>query len=62
MGRCSGRGNLSPNSRPNGQADVCSPFCTDPDCARVRNMVKGYASAGLEDVNDFFGDITIYMK
>ncbi|KAI9045884.1 SRR1 family protein [Aspergillus affinis] len=46
----------------NGKVRWLSPFTTDPDCARVRNMIKGYASATLDDANDFFGDMTIYMK
>ncbi|OJJ34524.1 hypothetical protein ASPWEDRAFT_112566 [Aspergillus wentii DTO 134E9] len=39
-----------------------SPYTTDPDSSRVRSMVEGYQQAALHDVDDYFGDLTIYMR
>ncbi|KAL2816256.1 hypothetical protein BJX63DRAFT_420013 [Aspergillus granulosus] len=38
------------------------PFTTDPDSARVRRMVKEYMSVPLRDSNEYFGDLTIYVR
>ncbi|PIG82461.1 hypothetical protein AARAC_004838 [Aspergillus arachidicola] len=35
---------------------------TDPDSERVRQMIKHYAHAQLEDSDGYFGNLTIYMK
>ncbi|KAE8312704.1 hypothetical protein BDV41DRAFT_577397 [Aspergillus transmontanensis] len=35
---------------------------TDPDSERVRQMIKYYAHAQLEDSDGYFGNLTIYMK
>ncbi|THD00079.1 hypothetical protein EYZ11_000404 [Aspergillus tanneri] len=50
------------NVKKNGEVYWTSPFTTDPDCARVGNMVKGYARATLSDADELFGDMTIYTK
>ncbi|KAL4974118.1 hypothetical protein BDW66DRAFT_92205 [Aspergillus desertorum] len=38
------------------------PFTTDPDSQRVRDMVQHYTSVPLRDSNEFFGDLTIYVR
>ncbi|KAL2844466.1 hypothetical protein BJX68DRAFT_243046 [Aspergillus pseudodeflectus] len=38
------------------------PFTTDPDSARVRRMVREYTSVPLRDSNEYFGDMTIYVR
>lgn len=42
--------------------DMVSPFTTDPDSMRVRSMVKKYSQETLQDPNEYFGDLTIYMR
>ncbi|KAH8819437.1 hypothetical protein F5884DRAFT_848760 [Xylogone sp. PMI_703] len=39
-----------------------SPFSTDPDSPRVKDMVQHYQSFKVDDPNDLFGNQTIYMK
>ncbi|RDW87107.1 uncharacterized protein DSM5745_03749 [Aspergillus mulundensis] len=39
-----------------------TPFTTDPDSQRVRDMVKHYTSVPLRDSNEWFGDLTIYAR
>ncbi|KNG91420.1 hypothetical protein ANOM_000467 [Aspergillus nomiae NRRL 13137] len=46
----------------NGTVRWTCPFTTDPDSGRVRRMVKHYAQAQLKDPDEYFGDLTIYMK
>ncbi|KAL4816063.1 hypothetical protein BDW67DRAFT_185204 [Aspergillus spinulosporus] len=38
------------------------PFTTDPDSQRVRDMVQNYTSMPLRDSNEYFGDLTIYVR
>ncbi|KAL3462077.1 hypothetical protein BJX64DRAFT_259570 [Aspergillus heterothallicus] len=38
------------------------PFTTDPDSARVRRMVQEYTSVPLKDSNEYFGDLTVYVR
>ncbi|KAL4786531.1 hypothetical protein BJX76DRAFT_346205 [Aspergillus varians] len=38
------------------------PFTTDPDSQRVRRMVQHYTSAPLRDADEYFGDLTIYVR
>ncbi|KAL4930382.1 SRR1 family protein [Aspergillus undulatus] len=38
------------------------PFTTDPDSPRVRDMVQHYASVPLRDSDEYFGDLTIYVR
>ncbi|KAL4919049.1 hypothetical protein BDW62DRAFT_210001 [Aspergillus aurantiobrunneus] len=38
------------------------PFTTDPDSQRVRKMVQHYTSMPLHDSNEYFGDLTIYVR
>ncbi|KAF7591027.1 hypothetical protein BBP40_002045 [Aspergillus hancockii] len=46
----------------NGKIGWTCPFTTDPDSGRVRRMIKHYAHAPLNDSEEYFGDLTIYMK
>ncbi|KAL4790171.1 hypothetical protein BDV19DRAFT_382527 [Aspergillus venezuelensis] len=38
------------------------PFTTDPDSQRVRDMVSRYTSVPLKDSDEYFGDLTIYVR
>ncbi|KAL4945592.1 hypothetical protein BDV06DRAFT_209333 [Aspergillus oleicola] len=38
------------------------PFTTDPDSQRVRDMVSHYTSVPLKDSDEYFGDLTIYVR
>ncbi|KAE8415214.1 hypothetical protein BDV36DRAFT_285544 [Aspergillus pseudocaelatus] len=46
----------------NGTVNWTCPFTTDPDSGRVRRMIKHYAHAQLKNADEYFGDVTIYMK
>jgi hypothetical protein len=39
-----------------------SPFTTDPDSSRVRNMVRHYLQQPFLDDDGHFGDLTIYIR
>jgi hypothetical protein len=43
-------------------ANRTRPFTTDPDSVRVRRMVRDYTSVPLRDSNEYFGDMTIYVR
>ncbi|KAL4907694.1 hypothetical protein BDW74DRAFT_147977 [Aspergillus multicolor] len=45
-----------------GQEFWVVPFTTDPDSQRVRDMVKHYSSVPVQDSNEYFGDLTIYVR
>ncbi|KAL2864362.1 SRR1 family protein [Aspergillus lucknowensis] len=46
----------------NGEEFWVVPFTTDPDSQRVRRMVQAYSSVALRDSNEYFGDLTIYVR
>ncbi|KKK23058.1 hypothetical protein ARAM_004828 [Aspergillus rambellii] len=46
----------------NGEEFWVVPYTTDPDSKRVRKMVEHYTSVSLCDLDEYFGDLTIYVK
>ncbi|EAW11002.1 SRR1 family protein [Aspergillus clavatus NRRL 1] len=46
----------------NGEITWVCPYTTDPDSSRVRRMVGHYEQATVFDTEDWFGDLTLYMR
>jgi hypothetical protein len=40
----------------------CSLFSTDPDSSRLQTMVQDYVQHAFEDMDDQFGDLTMYTR
>ncbi|KAL3469427.1 hypothetical protein BJX99DRAFT_241333 [Aspergillus californicus] len=38
------------------------PFTTDPDSERIRTMVQNYSCVSLRDSDEYFGDLSIYVR